>query len=70
MPVRCSLGHKSAGHLLTAGLAKQSERLVGIQTGFPAGKEAEGEGIKGYSLCVLVPYPVGHRIQHLSTKWV
>lgn len=56
--------------MLTAGSAKQSEHLVGIQIGFPTRKEAKGEGIKGYSLRVFIPYPVGYCIRHLSTKRV
>lgn len=54
--------------MLAAGFAKQSGNLVGIKTGFLTRKEAEGEEIKGYSLCVFIPDPVGYCINHLSTK--
>lgn len=60
----------SAGQMLVAGFAKQSGNLVGIKTGFLTRKEAEGEEIKGYSLCVFIPDLVGYCINHLSTKCV
>lgn len=56
--------------MLAAEFAKQSRNLMGIKTGFPTRKEAKGEEIKGYSLCVFITYSVGYCIKHLSTKWV
>lgn len=53
--------------MLAAGFAKQSGNLLGIKTGFPA-RKATGEEIRGYSLCVFIPYLVCYCVEYLSTK--